>query len=76
MPLPKTKSMKSVKGDIPVPIVGFGTWASGDTGWCHDATLQALKAGYRHIDCAWHYGVRHLFQNLFLELRAKDEAGR
>lgn len=28
-----------------------------DPGWCKDATLAALKAGYRHLDCAWAYGV-------------------
>ncbi|KAI9845014.1 MAG: hypothetical protein M1837_005158 [Sclerophora amabilis] len=42
---------------IEVPAVGFGTWAAGGTGWCKDATLAALKAGYRHLDCAWKYGV-------------------
>ena len=30
----------------------------GGTGWAKDATLEALKAGYRHLDCAWMYGVR------------------
>ncbi|KAI9761257.1 MAG: hypothetical protein M4579_001177 [Chaenotheca gracillima] len=29
----------------------------GGTGWCKEATLAALKAGYRHLDCAWKYGV-------------------
>lgn len=49
--------MRSVNGDIEVPTVGFGTWAFGDNSWCGDATLHAIKAGYRHLDCAWHYGV-------------------
>ena len=49
--------MKSVKGTIQVPTVGFGTWAPGDTSWCYDAVLQALKSGYRHVDAAWNYGV-------------------
>ena len=57
MSLPKTFSMKSVKGDIDVPVVGFGTGASGDTNWCYKATLAALQAGYRHVDCAWLYAV-------------------
>ncbi|KAE9369403.1 Aldo/keto reductase [Stipitochalara longipes BDJ] len=35
---------------IQIPSVGFGTWASG-------SILVALKAGYRHLDCAWAYGV-------------------
>lgn len=58
---------------VEIPSVGFGTWAAGmslseerqastdiylgGTGWCKDATLAALKAGYRHLDCAWMYGV-------------------
>ena len=29
----------------------------GETGWCKQSTLAALKAGYRHLDCAWNYGV-------------------
>ncbi|MCJ1261045.1 hypothetical protein MMC22_000909 [Lobaria immixta] len=57
MSFSKTFPMKSSKGEIPVPVVGFGTWASGDNNWCYEATLAALKAGYRHLDCAWHYGV-------------------
>lgn len=57
MSLPEFVLMKSVNGDIRVPTVGFGTYASGDNSWCYDATLHALKTGYRHIDCAWHYGV-------------------
>ena len=57
MSLPKTLPMKSARGDVQVPSVGFGTFAAGDTSWCYDATLSALKAGYRHLDCAWSYGV-------------------
>lgn len=37
--------------------VGYGTWAAGDNTWAKDATVAALKAGYRHLDCAWMYGV-------------------
>ncbi|KAA6411067.1 MAG: hypothetical protein FRX48_05378 [Lasallia pustulata] len=57
MSLPKFMVMKSAGGDIHVPSVGFGTYASGDNRWCYDATLHALRSGYRHLDCAWHYGV-------------------
>ena len=32
---------------------------AGDYGWCKEATIAALKAGYRHLDCAWKYGVDH-----------------
>lgn len=56
--LPKTFPLRAagVK-TIQIPSVGYGTWASGDTSWCKDAVLEALKAGYRHLDCAWMYGV-------------------
>ncbi|KAG7002086.1 IMP-specific 5'-nucleotidase 1 [Physcia stellaris] len=57
MALPKSMKMRSVEGEIEVPSPGFGTWAFGDNSWSYDATLHALKAGCRHIDCAWHYGV-------------------
>lgn len=40
-----------------MPSIGYGTWASGDTSWAKDATVTALKEGYRHLDCAWFYGV-------------------
>ncbi|KEF53402.1 uncharacterized protein A1O9_10377 [Exophiala aquamarina CBS 119918] len=41
---------------IQIPSVGFGTWAA-DSSWCKASVLTALKAGYRHLDCAWMYGV-------------------
>ncbi|KAI9717623.1 MAG: hypothetical protein M1812_004568 [Candelaria pacifica] len=58
MSLPATLPMKIVNDStINVPVVGYGTWAAGGTGWCKEATLTALRAGYRHLDCAWKYGV-------------------
>jgi len=58
MSLPKTFPLKAANGKtIEIPSVGYGTWASGENSWAEDATLTALKEGYRHIDGAWAYGV-------------------
>ena len=36
-----------------IPAIGFGTWQDKDAQ--EDAVLEALKAGYRHIDTARMY---------------------
>ena len=58
MALPRSFPLK-IKDNktVQIPAVGYGTWASGDVSWAKDATVTALKAGYRHLDCAWMYGV-------------------
>lgn len=38
-----------------IPCVGFGTWQSADGEECYNAVMEALKAGYRHIDTATAY---------------------
>ncbi|MCJ1356415.1 MAG: hypothetical protein MMC33_006410 [Icmadophila ericetorum] len=38
-----------------IPAIGFGTWQDKDAQ--EDAVLEALKAGYRHIDTARIYGT-------------------
>lgn len=42
--------------DVKIPVVGFGTWQTPDGDVAYQATLDALKAGYRHIDTAAAYG--------------------
>ena len=38
-----------------LPLMGLGTWLS-KSNEVYDAVIEAIKAGYRHIDCAYIYG--------------------
>lgn len=38
-----------------IPAVGFGLWKVA-TDTCADTVFEAIKAGYRHLDCAADYG--------------------
>ena len=40
----------------PMPMVGFGVFQITDAKQCEKAALDALDAGYRHIDTAQAYG--------------------
>jgi len=40
---------------VEMPVLGFGTWQLVGQA-CYDATVSALKIGYRHIDTAQAYG--------------------
>ncbi|KAK5724712.1 hypothetical protein LTR15_004759 [Elasticomyces elasticus] len=58
MSSPKSFTLRAAGGKtIQIPSVGYGTWAGGDNSWAKDAVVNALTAGYRHLDCAWMYGV-------------------
>jgi diketogulonate reductase-like aldo/keto reductase len=50
--------MKAVKLNTgaTMPAIGFGTWKIFPNGHAKKATLEALSAGYRHIDTARIYG--------------------
>jgi len=41
---------------VRIPRIGFGTWQIPDGDPAYDATLFALRNGYRHIDTARAYG--------------------
>ena len=45
-----------------MPILAFGTWKL-EKELCQRAVLQAIKAGYRHIDSAQAYGNEHYTGN-------------
>ena len=49
--------MKSFKlnNNETIPAIGFGVFMIPNDGPTYDAVLQALKAGYRHIDTAAGY---------------------
>ena len=46
--------MKSyiLNNEISIPALGFGTWKAENGEVAYQAVLEALKAGYRHIDTA------------------------
>ncbi|CAG9462608.1 unnamed protein product [Pedinophyceae sp. YPF-701] len=56
---PKAVPTVELSSGYTMPLVGYGTWAKEDGDRQHGVTagavLSALKAGYRHIDCASYY---------------------
>ena len=45
-------STYTLANGVKIPAVGFGTWQTPDGDVAENAVLDALKAGYRHIDTA------------------------
>lgn len=50
----KMKNLQFSNGDI-FPQIGLGTWLSKPSE-VYRAVIEAIKCGYRHIDCAYIYG--------------------
>ena len=51
----RTIDLRTPAGDIPIPLVGLGTWQlQGEEGY--RAVTHALEVGYRHVDTATAYG--------------------
>ena len=39
-----------------IPCIGYGTWQTPSDGTAKECVINAIKAGYRHIDTAFAYG--------------------
>lgn len=50
-----TDSFK-LRNGVAIPCVGFGTWQTPDGDVAVNAVVNAIEAGYRHIDTAEDYG--------------------
>ena len=42
----------NLNNGVSIPVLGFGTWKAENGEIAYQAVLEALKAGYRHIDTA------------------------
>lgn len=51
-----------------IPALGLGTVPSGDPSGVKDQVIAAVKAGYRHIDTAFHYGTEKYVGQALKEL--------
>eukprot|EP00420_Gonyaulax_spinifera_P033906 CAMPEP_0197875174 /NCGR_PEP_ID=MMETSP1439-20131203/4494_1 /TAXON_ID=66791 /ORGANISM="Gonyaulax spinifera, Strain CCMP409" /LENGTH=321 /DNA_ID=CAMNT_0043494359 /DNA_START=62 /DNA_END=1027 /DNA_ORIENTATION=- len=49
-----TIPMKGISGDLPMPLVGLGTWEY-DSSKSQEAVTTAFQLGYRHVDTALIY---------------------
>lgn len=49
----------TLNNGVKIPCVGFGTWQTPEGDVAYQAVLDALNAGYKHIDTAAGYGNEH-----------------
>lgn len=51
-----------------MPVLGLGTWHHGDQQDMMEAVRFAIKAGFRHIDCAYCYGNEEQMGQVLAEM--------
>jgi alcohol dehydrogenase (NADP+) len=56
---PVVPSLPLLGGAFTMPVIGLGTWRT-EPALLHAAIVHAIKAGYRHLDCAALYFNEHL----------------
>ena len=49
------KKFITLRNGVEMQGIGFGTWKSADGQAAYDSVIEAIKAGYRHIDTATLY---------------------
>ncbi len=57
------RSTKQLNDGQQIPLLGFGVFQIKAPRQCEQAVLDALAAGYRHIDTAWVYGNEQFVGN-------------
>lgn len=58
---------------VKIPKVGFGTWQTPDGDVAYQSTLDAIEAGYRHIDTALVYGNEESIGRAIKDSKIKRE---
>ena len=64
-----------LKNGDEMPALGLGTWKS-DPGVVYDVVREAIKIGYRHIDCAAFYGNEPEIGQAFVDAFASKDVKR
>jgi len=65
-----------LRNGLRMPLIGLGTWKSAKEGEVARAVEGAIKAGYKHIDCAWDYQNQNEVGNALSEAFLSREVKR